>query len=553
MRGCPLLSFICPRMLSFGTIDGFRISSVNRNLLPDFEECDTNVVPGNELMKVYLRLRPFKPLPTESNLKPALKCDNKYMVTACPPDCKKFNVRESRRAKHTFTFSHVFESSSTQSSLFSVVAVDQIRGFLEGLNGLIFAYGTTGSGKTYTMQGSLDDVGMVPRALCMLFRTVKNTMNPLLIPKDFSDVATLTPVEVEKLLKDKMALLKLSSNLPEDILNVDAGDCQMTSTTRTFPNATPYIGMESGDSRGQPNYISDLRFNFWISFAEIYNELVYDLLDPAQCTTASQVANSCRANAGITVQKNIFSTNAAQSSNVFELSTHRLRKRPLELRTDKNGNVFIKGLHTFPINSPEEALRLILVGRQCQQVAATRLNQSSSRSHSILTIKAVRVVDKENPKFARISSLTFCDLAGSERSEKAATGGQANRLREAGNINTSLLTLGRCIECLRYNQVHPDNPKLVPYRDSKLTRLFQGFFTGRGKACMVVNASAHPELFDETLHALRFSALATRIIIQPNAIVDTTIAQGSNTADETIRRKAYVPRQVASTVRKVNT
>ncbi|KAF8568668.1 hypothetical protein P879_05754 [Paragonimus westermani] len=540
-------------MLSFGTIDGFRISSVNRNLLPDFEECDTNVVPGNELMKVYLRLRPFKPLPNEANLKPVLKCDNKYVVTASPPDCKKFSVRESRRAKHTFTFSHVFESSTTQSSLFSVVAIDQIRGFLEGLNGLIFAYGTTGSGKTYTMQGSLDDVGMVPRALCMLFRTVKNTINPLLIPKDFSDVATLTPVEVEKLLKDKMALLKLSSNLPEDVLNVDAGDCQMMSTTRTFPNSTPYVGMESGDSRGQPNYISDLRFNFWISFAEIYNELVYDLLDPAQCATASQVANSSRANAGVAVQKNIFSTTAAQSSNVFELSTHRLRKRPLELRTDKNGNVFIKGLHTFPINSPEEALRLILVGRQCQQVAATRLNQSSSRSHSILTIKAVRVVDKENPKFARISSLTFCDLAGSERSEKAATGGQANRLREAGNINTSLLTLGRCIECLRYNQVHPDNPKLVPYRDSKLTRLFQGFFTGRGKACMVVNASAHPELFDETLHALRFSALATRIIIQPNAIVDTTIAQESSTTNETIKRKAYVPRQAASVVRKVNT
>ncbi|KAF7231995.1 hypothetical protein EG68_09618 [Paragonimus skrjabini miyazakii] len=70
---------------------------------------------------------------------------------------------------------------------------------------------------------------------------------------------------------------------------------------------------------------------------------------------------------------------------------------------------------------------------------------------------------------------------------------------------------------------------------------------------MVVNASAHPELFDETLHALRFSALATRIIIQPNAIVDTTIAQESNTANETIKRKAYVPRQAASTVRKVNT
>lgn len=104
---------------------------------------------------------------------------------------------------------------------------------------------------------------------------------------------------------------------------------------------------------------------------------------------------------------------------------------------------FMLGLRWYPVSSPEEAFRLISVGKQCQKVAATRLNQASSRSHSLLTIKAVRVVDKENPRFARISSLTFCDLAGSERTEKAATSGQVLRMREAANINTSLLTLGR--------------------------------------------------------------------------------------------------------------
>lgn len=83
------------------------------------------------------------------------------------------------------------------------------------------------------------------------------------------------------------------------------------------------------------------------------------------------------------------------------------------------------------------------IGRQCQKVASTRLNQFSSRSHSILSIKAIRVINKKNPCGARCSVLMFCDLAGSERSEKAGTTGHSLRIREAGNINASLLTLGR--------------------------------------------------------------------------------------------------------------
>ncbi|CAH8528509.1 unnamed protein product [Schistosoma rodhaini] len=270
---------------------------------------------------------------------------------------------------------------------------------------------------------------------------------------------------------------------------------------------------------------SDIRFSFWMSFVEIYNETFYDLLDPTQCSSILTVQpngiTSTRNNQNITNSRNIFSVN----NNTSHASSfvNQPRRTPLELRTDKNGNLFIKGVKWYPVSSPEEALRLLAVGRHCQKVASTRLNQASSRSHSILCVKAVRVVDKNNPNFARVSTLMFCDLAGSERSVKAATGGQTLRIREAGNINSSLLTLGRCIECLRYNQVHPDNPKLVPYRDSKLTRLFQGFFTGQGRACMIVNASPNPELFDETLHALRFAALARQVIVEVNPVAETSV------------------------------
>ncbi|CAH8530539.1 unnamed protein product [Dicrocoelium dendriticum] len=527
-----LLSFICPRLLSFGTADNFRISLISRNLLSEFEACDTSVLSGNELMKVFLRLKPFMQSGQDLDDKPVLKYVNKHTVTANPPGTRRLGIRESRRTNHRFTFSQVFDSAATQSSVFSVVAVDQIRGFLEGLNGLIFAYGTTGSGKTYTMQGCLRDMGLIPRTLCVLFRSVKNSMNPSLLPKDFSDVTNLSPAEVEKLLRDKAALLKLGNHVLEDSFGIEDGDLESVSQLTIFgSNAsnvsadTPYASVPNGCITQPLRSTNDLRFTFWISFAEIYNELVYDLLDPSQCMIVTQLGSSNRPGGVPVQQKNIFSTVPGHSG-LADLNSHRLRRKSLDLRTDKNGNVFIKGLNVFPLSSPEEALRLILVGRQFQRVAATRLNEASSRSHTILTIKAVRVVDKDNPKFARISSLTFCDLAGSERSEKAETGGQAARLREAGTINTSLLTLGRCIECLRYNQSHPDNPRLVPYRDSKLTRLFQGFFTGRGKACMIVNASPNPELFDETLHALRFSALATRIIVHSNSIVDTFVQPG---------------------------
>ncbi|KAG5449829.1 Kinesin-like protein kif20a, variant 2 [Clonorchis sinensis] len=537
-------------MLSFGTVEGFRLSFVDRNLLAEFEACDKNIAICNELMKVYLRLKPLKRCHTNSPtvcwiiltldyMQPAVRCVNRRMVEAVPPDNQRFGVRD-KKTSHTFTFSHVFDSESAQSSVFSKVALDQVRSFLEGLNGLLFAYGTTSSGKTYTLQGPLEDMGIVPRTFCALFRSVKHTMNPSLMPKDFSDVTALSAHEVEKLLRDKATVIKLSSGLPEDVLNLEKESLDSFVGTSVLDEpqpdleVTPFPGMDFSE---RIRFNNDLRFTFWISFAEVYNELVYDLLDPVYCVSAIsavQQPNSLRSCLTTVAQKNIFSTIPPTGATEFA----NLRKKALDLRTDKNGNVFIKGLRIYPVSSAEEALRLVLVGRQCQKVAATRLNLASSRSHSILTIKAVRVVDKENPKFARISSLTFCDLAGSERSEKAATGGQAVRVREAGNINTSLLTLGRCIECLRYNQAHPENPKLVPYRDSKLTRLFQSFFTGRGKACMIVNVSPHPELFDETLHALRFSALATRIIVQPNVVVDTTIVQ-PKTADDGVPKRPF--------------
>ena len=83
----------------------------------------------------------------------------------------------------------------------------------------------------------------------------------------------------------------------------------------------------------------------------------------------------------------------------------------------------------------------------------------------------VRILWQDQPHFGRMSMLSFCDLAGSERIKKTMNTGE--RQKEAGNINTSLLVLGRCIKTLRHNQVikDPKRHQIVPFRDSKLTRL----------------------------------------------------------------------------------
>lgn len=141
----------------------------------------------------------------------------------------------------------------------------------------------------------------------------------------------------------------------------------------------------------------------------------------------------------------------------------------------------------------------------------------------------------------RCARLCLCDLAGSERCAKTQNRGE--RLKEAGNINTSLLILGKCISALRHNQhaksvTRKDtarSPRLpfreslcllreqhgrvclvrllqhVPFRESKLTHYLQAFFCGRGKVCMMVNVNQCASTYDETLQVLKFSALAQKV------------------------------------------
>uniref|UniRef100_A0A8C4UK97 Kinesin-like protein n=1 Tax=Falco tinnunculus TaxID=100819 RepID=A0A8C4UK97_FALTI len=163
------------------------------------------------------------------------------------------------------------------------------------------------------------------------------------------------------------------------------------------------------------------------------------------------------------------------------------------------------------VQSTEEARKILKIGNKNRSFACTRMNEQSSRSHSIFSIRLLKLTaDEHQPRVLGVSELSFCDLAGSERCNKTQAFG--DRLKEAGNINNSLHILGKCIAALKQNQNPKTKPSYIPFRESKLTRLFQPFFCGKGKACMIVNINQHASTYGETLHVMKFSALAKQVI-----------------------------------------
>ncbi|PAA93439.1 hypothetical protein BOX15_Mlig027361g2 [Macrostomum lignano] len=374
------------------------------------------------------------------------------------------------RVSNRFTFSGVFDETADQQGLYAGTVAETVRQLAEGdlSSGLLFNYGVTSSGKTFTVQGTPQSPGLLPRALADLFRRLDGQLSGAeqllpFRPVSFSEAAPLAPDEARAALAETRAVLS----------RFDACDAQLGDwrAALQLPSPSPQLPADAADPVAAGKVGS--RCSVWVSCAEIYNEIVYDLLEP--------------------------------------LSRRAPRRTALELRADRTGSVYVKGLRCLPVSSADEAFRLALLGKHNQHLAATKLNQQSSRSHALFSIRLVRCADRPSPRFSQVSSLTFCDLAGSERQRHAGTAGE--RTREAGSINSSLLTLRRCVETLQRNQRNPRASMLVPFRDSKLTRLLQPYFSGSGQAAMIVNISQCPSLFDETFNALKFSSLARSVIV----------------------------------------
>ena len=177
----------------------------------------------------------------------------------------------------------------------------------------------------------------------------------------------------------------------------------------------------------------------------------------------------------------------------------------LKIKENFHGEVYVGDLTEEAVGSPEAVMDILETSFNSRQVAATKMNETSSRSHTVFQITVEsQSSNPEDDSTVRVAKLNLVDLAGSER--VGNTGAAGDRLTEAGNINKSLLTLGTVIGKLA------DGAKAhIPYRDSKLTRILQNSLGGNAKTaiiCAVTPASAHVE---ETLSSLKFANRAKNI------------------------------------------
>eukprot|EP00339_Tiarina_fusa_P029749 CAMPEP_0117069750 /NCGR_PEP_ID=MMETSP0472-20121206/48950_1 /TAXON_ID=693140 ORGANISM="Tiarina fusus, Strain LIS" /NCGR_SAMPLE_ID=MMETSP0472 /ASSEMBLY_ACC=CAM_ASM_000603 /LENGTH=645 /DNA_ID=CAMNT_0004792471 /DNA_START=354 /DNA_END=2291 /DNA_ORIENTATION=+ len=176
----------------------------------------------------------------------------------------------------------------------------------------------------------------------------------------------------------------------------------------------------------------------------------------------------------------------------------------LRIRETLDGEVYVSGLKSQPVKSPEEIGKCMEQASQRRMVASTKMNAVSSRSHAICVLK-IKGVLEDSTKFE--AKLTLVDLAGSERIKK--TGAQGNRRQEGININKGLFILGQVVSALA--EQRPKYKRKPPYRDSKLTRLLQDSLGGNSRTIMLACVSPADFNVDETTNTLRYATSARNI------------------------------------------
>ncbi|NWY26161.1 KI20A protein, partial [Pheucticus melanocephalus] len=436
-----------------------------------------------EPLKVFLRVRPFSIAELESHESQGCVTieDAQTVILNAPKESSamKNSERGIGHAVHSFTFSQVFGPETTQSEFFEGSMKDIIRAYINGVNGLVFTYGVTNAGKTFTIQGTSKDLGILPRSLDVIFNHLRGRHYLKMNFKPYlsNDVKKLEDEQVKQEEALKTAILASLKEVSDQMLLKAILHTDLKSVNEMIFELFLCFGLAEKNFVPLDVHKTDMQqrtqASVWISFCEIYNEYVYDLLS-------------------------ILSTSKPQ------------RRRVLRICEDQGGNCYIKDLKWINVQSTEEGCRLLKIGNKNRSFACTRMNEQSSRSHSIFSIRLLKLTDEHQPRVLGVSELSFCDLAGSERCNKTHVFG--DRLKEAGNINNSLHILGKCIAALKQNQNPKMKPSYIPFRESKLTRLFQPFFCGKGKACMIVNINQHTSTYDETLHVMKFSALARQVI-----------------------------------------
>ncbi|MBA0838298.1 hypothetical protein Goarm_010370 [Gossypium armourianum] len=348
-------------------------------------------------VQVLLRCRPLSEDEQKMNASRVISCNElKREVTVLQ------NVA-NKQVDRVFTFDKVFGPKAQQRTIYDQAIAPIVNEVLDGFNCTVFAYGQTGTGKTYTMEGGMRnkggdlpaEAGVIPRAVRQIFDTL-------------------------------------------EAQNAD--------------------------------------YSMKVTFLELYNEEITDLLAPEESSRYAEDR----------------------------------QRKPISLMEDGKGCVIMRGLEEEAVYSANEIYTLLERGAAKRRTADTLLNKRSSRSHSVFSItvhiKESAVGDEE---LIKCGKLNLVDLAGSENISRS--GAREGRAREAGEINKSLLTLGRVISALVEHSAH------IPYRDSKLTRLLRDSLGGKTKTCIIATISPSAHSLEETLSTLDYAYRAKNIKNRPEA------------------------------------
>uniref|UniRef100_A0A673ZAT7 Kinesin-like protein n=1 Tax=Salmo trutta TaxID=8032 RepID=A0A673ZAT7_SALTR len=376
----------------------------------------------------------------------------------------------------------LFGIQTSQIELFEDVAKPLVDDLIHCKNGLLFTYGVTGSGKTFTMTGSPGEGGLLPRSLDMLF----NSIGPLQAKRFVFRTDDKNGMEIQGQVDALLERQKRESNQQSTVPKTPS------SKQKPDPEFADMISPE--EACKCEGVDEDSCYSVFVSYIEIYNNYIYDLLEEAPIDPIRH-----KRPGGDTPLR------------IPEL----IPPQSKILREDQNHNMYVSGCTEVEVKSTEEAFQVFWRGQKKRRIADTQLNRESSRSHSVFIVKLAQApLDADGDHILQdknqvtVSQLCLVDLAGSERTSR--TKAEGSRLREAGNINQSLMTLRTCIEVLRENQMCGTN-RMVPYRDSKVTHLFKNYFDGEGKVRMVVCVNPKADDYEETMLVMRFAELTQEV------------------------------------------
>lgn len=185
------------------------------------------------------------------------------------------------------------------------------------------------------------------------------------------------------------------------------------------------------------------------------------------------------------------------------------KKRPkggLKIRETKKDGIYVEDLTTIPVSSYDDIADQIDLGTSNRTIGATNMNASSSRAHTVTTVTFTQTEFMAGkPIGKKMSNINLVDLAGSERAR--TTGADADQLKEGSNINKSLSFLGKVISILADKASGKKSAEntVVPYRESKLTRILQNALSGNSKTAMIAAISPADVNYEESYSTLLYA------------------------------------------------